>query len=73
MSFSLLSLPIPFIVLLNPELYKCADFCSYVIIFILGNVQKTIEVHCGQMSKNTQTKTEILLSEIRNCSGELSS
>lgn len=36
MSFSLLSLPIQLIVDLNPELYKCADFCSYVIIFILG-------------------------------------
>lgn len=36
MSFSLLSLPIQLIVALNPELYKCADFCSYVIIFILG-------------------------------------
>lgn len=36
MSFSLLSLDIPLIVDLNPELYKCADFCSYVIIFILG-------------------------------------
>lgn len=36
MSFSLLSLRIQLIIYLNPEMYKCACFCFYVIIFILG-------------------------------------